>query len=219
MMTETAQHLPRMGGRIAKLPRDHRGFPIPWFVATLPDGTRDFRVADGHKANLAVKNSLCWVCGERLGRYLVFPIGPMCVVNRTTAEPPCHQGCAEFSAMACPFLTRPRMRRNEKDLPASAVNPPGDFIKRNPGVVCVYTTLSYRRVMTRTGYLFSLGPPTGVKWFAEGKPASREQVQASINSGHPLLLDIARQEGAEAVAELAYQMDRAQALLPELVEL
>ena len=215
-MTDTKQPLPPMCGRIAKLPRDHRGFPIPWFVAVQDDGTRDFRVADARKAALAIRNRLCWACGEQLGRFQAFVIGPMCVVNRVTSEPPCHQDCAEFSATACPFLIRPRMRRNEIDLPAGHTEPPGEFIKRNPGVACVYTTLTYRLFRAGAGgTLIKLGEPTGVKWFAEGRPATRGQVRASINSGFPLLLDLARQQGAEAVAELEFELQRAVALLPE----
>ena len=209
------QPFPPMPGRIAKLPRDHRGFPIPWFVAVQPDGTRDFRVADGHKNELAVRNKLCWVCGEHLGRFLSFVIGPMCVVNRCTAEPPCHLDCAEFSATACPFLIRPRMRRNENDLPDGHTVPPGQFITRNPGVACVYTTLSYRRFDAMgSGKLIKLGEPTSVRWFAESKPASREEVMASIDSGYPLLLDMARKDGAEAIEELEFLMERAMSLLP-----
>jgi len=203
-----------MPPRIAKLPRDHRGFPIPWFVAKLPDGTRDFRIAEGYKNELAVRNKLCWVCGERLGRYMAFVIGPMCVVNRVTAEPPCHLDCAEFSATACPFLIRPRMRRNENDLPEGHRAPPGEFLTRNPGATCVYTTLDYRRFDAGNGKLIKLGEPTDVQWFAEGKAATRNQVRASIDSGYPLLLDLARQQGGDAVAELEFQLQRAIALLP-----
>lgn len=208
------QLLPPMPPRIAKLPRDHRGFPIPWFVAELADGSRDFRVADAHKAERAVRNQLCWVCGERLGKFLAFVIGPMCVVTRVTSEPPCHQECAVFSALACPFLTRPRMRRNDQDLPAGHTTPPGEFITRNPGVVCVYTTRSYRRFESGTGPLIRLGAPTQIMWFAEGASATRDQVQASIDSGYPLLLDSAQRQGSEAVEELAKDRAITMQLLP-----
>ena len=208
------QPLPPMHGRIAKLPRDYRGFPIPWFVAEMKDGTRDFRVASAHKQELAIRNQLCWVCGERLGKFLAFVVGPMCVVNRATAEPPCHQDCAEFSATACPFLIRPRMRRNENDMPPDYFNPGGDMILRNPGVACVYTTQSYRREKLDNGEIIRMGAPWQVLWFAEGKPATRDQVRASIDSGLPLLMDAARRIGPEAVEQTEFDLKRAIALLP-----
>lgn len=40
---------------IAALPRNLAGYPIPWFVATLDDGTRDFRVADAERYRDAVR--------------------------------------------------------------------------------------------------------------------------------------------------------------------
>jgi len=117
------QPLPPMPPRIASLARDHRGFPVPWFVqwfrngepAAYGEGEPD--VMDHSKLTYAIRVQRCWVCGGPLGKHLVFVLGPMCAVNRVTAEPPCHFECAEFSAMGCPFLTRPRMRRNRHEMP------------------------------------------------------------------------------------------------------
>jgi hypothetical protein len=208
------QPLPPLPSRIALLPRDHRGFPIPWFVAELDSGERDFRVADDRKRAAAVQRGLCWVCGQQLGQFKAFVIGPMCAVNTVTSEPPCHFDCAEFSVMACPFLTRPRMRRNEKDLPAASIKGAGVPLDRNPGVVCIWVCKSYRPFEVSNGWLIRLGPPTAVKWFAEGKPAAREQALDSIASGYPLLLDIAKQEGRSAIVALEAQRERALKLLP-----
>jgi hypothetical protein len=210
------QPLPPLPPRIARLPKDHRGFPIPWFVAVVPEtGERDFRVADGQKRGRAVGQNLCWVCGEKLGQYKAFVIGPMCAVNLVTSEPPCHLECAEFSAMACPFLTRPKMRRNVNDLPNEADDSPGIPIDRNPGVACIWVCKSYTPFDAGGGgWLIRLGAPATIIWFAEGKPATQEQVLASITSGYPILLAMAEQEGSSAVAALAAQRERALKLLP-----
>src|SRR5688500_69447 len=109
-------HLPPIPSAIAKLTRDERGYPVPWFVSWL-DGKPEFRVADASKFRLALRERRCWVCGERTKRRkdnwpdLTFVLGPMCTITRTTAEPPCHFECAEFSAMACPFLSMPKAKR------------------------------------------------------------------------------------------------------------
>lgn len=116
-MTSTDQ----IPDRIKRLPVDHRDFPVPWFVQWFDDGkpsdfgigTADFRVIDARKIGVAIRERRCWVCGDRLGVHLAFLIGPMCAVNRVISEPPSHRECAEFSAQTCPFLSRPRMRRNE----------------------------------------------------------------------------------------------------------
>lgn len=197
----TRRDLPPMPGRIAKLPHDSRGFPVPWFVA-WENGVPDFRVIGSGKIASAHNRKLCWVCGERLGKFLCFPIGPMCSINRTIAEPPSHYECAAWSARACPFLSRPRMRRNEKGLPEDAMLPAGDMIRRNPGVICLWVTRSYRPFRVDNGVLFRIGPPERVEWVAEGRQATRDEVEQSVVTGIPLLLEPAAAEGPEAVAAL-----------------
>ena len=83
--------------RMKDLPIDSRGYPVPWFVAWV-DGIPEFRASDGEKFYLAIKKDLCWVCGNKLGAFKTFVSGPMCGINRNTAEPPCHLDCAEWSA-------------------------------------------------------------------------------------------------------------------------
>lgn len=219
---------PPLPPRMAKLPRFRimgMDCPVPWFVQWIKDdepcepgdGEPDFRVMDGRKWLKAVKNGNCWVCGEPVGAFKAFVIGPMCAVNRVTSEPPCHRDCACWSAQACPFLTRPKMRRHEKDLPEQAEEAAGFGIKRNPGVACVWITKSFRVFRASEGgqgYLIRLDDPTDVLWFAEGKPATREQCLESITSGYPLLLDLAKDQGPEAIAELERSRDRAMVYLP-----
>lgn len=209
-----------MPARIAKLPRWRimaQDFPVPWFVQWMKDGEPcpvgegepDFRVIDRDKLMLALRKNLCWVCGEKLGRYLAFTIGPMCTINRTTAEPGSHLECATWSACNCPFLTRPRMRRNTKDLPEHN-DPPGEFLTRNPGVACVWVTETVMPFSVHGGYpLLSLGDPLSVTWYCEGRPARREEIAQSIETGYPLLMKMAEEDGPDAVAELEVLRHRA----------
>src|SRR5262245_54450039 len=124
--------LPPVPRRMQKLPLDHRGYPVPWFVAFI-DGKPDFRVVREPGIPLAHNKDLCWLCGERRGKWLAFVVGPMCGINRVTAEPPSHYECAEFAIKACPFLTRPMAVRRERDLPEHD-DAPGIMLARNPGV-------------------------------------------------------------------------------------
>lgn len=48
-----------MPPEVARLPRNVAGYPIPWFVATLPDGTRDFRIACEERQLDAIRLKLC----------------------------------------------------------------------------------------------------------------------------------------------------------------
>jgi hypothetical protein len=206
--------LPEMPFRVQTLPRDARGFPVPWFVQWFDNGkpgdpgigVPDFRVVDYRRMRQALISPRCWVCGGVMGVHRVFVIGPMCAVTKTTSEPPNHRACAEFAAKACPFLTKPRMRRNDKDLPGEAVDAAGLPLDRNPGVVCLYETGHYKPFKAQAGnegILFRLGMPTQISWWYEGRRATRAEVEHSINSGLPLLEELAKQDGPDALAELA----------------
>lgn len=188
--------------RIAALPTDHRGYPVPWFVAWI-DGKPDFRVIAPGKIETALMQCKCWICGGQLGKYVAFVIGPMCAINRVSAEPPSHKDCAEYAAKACPFLSMPKMKRREDGLPAEAMNPAGCMIKRNPGVTLVWVTLRYKAFQTKEGFLFEVDDPTETQWYAHGRPATLEEVQDSVTSGLPILLEAAKQDGPEAVKHLA----------------
>ena len=198
---------------VLKLPRDERGYPVPWFVH-WQDGKPDFRVIGAGKVQSALANRLCWICGQRLGESVSFVIGPMCAVNRVSAEPPSHQMCAEFAARACPFLTQPKAVRRVANLPP-AKDAPGIPIARNPGVALVWRTKSFGVAPVEGGVLLDIGEPDGVVWFAEGRKATRAEVLASIHSGLPALREMAEAEGPAAVKALADQLEVALALIPQ----
>jgi hypothetical protein len=199
--------------RMQRLPISSKGFPVPWFVAQV-NGDWDFRVIGPDKIVSAVKRKLCWLCGQPLGQHMVFVIGPMCTVNRISAEPPSHLDCAEYAARACPFLSKPNMRRNDKDMPEEGKNPAGIMIKRNPGVTALWITKSYSVRRQGEGVLFHVGEPVQVDWYAEGRKAKRAEVMASISSGLPLLEEYAKEDGPEALRELELCFRESQSYLP-----
>jgi hypothetical protein len=202
-----------MPDRIRALPISPKGYPVPAFVAWF-DGVPDFRVVDTPYLVKAVRQKRCWVCGQALGRMYAMTIGPMCAINRCISEPPSHRECSLFSVLACPFLSNPRMRRNENDLPGH-VPAAGIGIMRNPGVMAVWVTRGYRPFKDGNGgVLFTFDDPEEVLWFAEGRDATRAEVMASIESGYPLLVQAAEKDGPAAVAALGPQTKRAMQFLP-----
>lgn len=224
MMAALRPDLPPLPARMAGLPVNEVGYPVPWFVAWI-GGKPDLRVVDATKYRPAVREHLCWLCGQRLGRNVTYVIGPMCAVNRVSSEPPSHYDCAEFAAMACPFLTRPKAPRNEKAVPDHS-EAAGVGLKRNPGVALLWTTrdpLDIIRVDAepdapggpiQAGILFRVGHPERVDWFAEGRQATRAEVEASILSGCEILRETATIEGPEAVAHLERSLMTALELVP-----
>jgi hypothetical protein len=194
---------PRMRG----LPRDHRGFLIPYFVEWMEGGyavepghgTPDFRVSSPLRRTRCVKERRCWLCGQPMGRYLVFVLGPMCTITRTTMEPACHHDCATYAARVCPFMARPRMRRNDVDMPEGHWAP-GFALTRNPGVLALWVTRGFKTFAPEQGggWLISVGEPERIEWWREARPATRAEVLESIESGLPLLRANADREGPAA---------------------
>lgn len=205
-----------MPDRIAHLPRDSRGFPVPRFVPWI-DGVPEFRAFEPSWLTECVRHNRCWLCGGPLGRHLVFCIGPMCAVNRVNSEPPCHYDCAKFAATNCPFLIRPKMRRNEKDMPEH-VPAAGVPLKRNPGCCCLWITDGYKPFKPHhgnRGLLFSLGKPSRLEFYAEGRPATRAEVEESVRTGLPALEEVSRLDGPKGIEALQQQAENFTRLLDE----
>lgn len=206
--------LPPLTARIAKLPVDERGYPVPYFVAWI-NNKPDFRMSDANKLFGCVRGSLCWVCGQALGTHKTFPIGPMCSINRISSEPPSHLDCAEWSVKGCPFLSKPKMVRREDELVAYAKQfTPGVSIERNPGVTLLWTTKSYTLISDgKGGKLFSIGDVVSASWWREGRAATRAEVMEGFDAGYPELLKVC--QGPEDAIELGKAREAALQLVPK----
>jgi len=218
-MNTLRKNLPEpIPARILARPVSPKGYPVPYFVAKV-NGEYDFRVIDTEKMKLCVKLRLCWICGDPLGRHMAFSIGPMCAVNRTSAEPPSHRECAQWSAKACPFLTLPHAVRREANMPLDGAPPAGIMLARNPGVTMVWLTASYEIIRDGTGVLFRIGEPLEILWFAEGRTATRAEIMHSIDTGVPTLRALAEKDdeyngGRLATTRLARMVEKAKRLVP-----
>lgn len=201
--------------RMQSLAVDERGYVVPWFVDYV-DGKAEFRAMNPEKWVHAIRFKLCWVCGERLGRRMTFVAGPMCGINRTSSEPPCHYECAAWSARNCPFLNNSQaIRRVDEQIGGGEMNCIGGFgITRNPGVSMLWTCETYSVFPDgRGGKLIHMGEPSSVEWFAEGKAATREQVMRSVESGLPALVALAQQQDG-AMAALMEQRKNFERFIP-----
>jgi hypothetical protein len=198
--------------RIARLPKDIKGRPVPFFVL-WKDDRPDFQVVDPLKVNDCVTNRLCWICGQRLGRFLTFVIGPMSSVNRLSAEPPSHLDCAKYAAQVCPFLTHPNLQRRASEIHGAeeVVNLPGP-LSPNPGITLVWVTTDCQPVRHEGHWWFVLGAPTTSIWYSQGRLATRAEVAAAFERLLPRLHDIAVAEGQLAGFEA--DAEKARALWP-----
>jgi hypothetical protein len=95
--------------RIARLPRDRRGYPIPWNVFRGVDDAPIFTVNDSPKSLEAVRRELCPICGERLGTWKWFVGGIRSAFHPrgAYADLPGHHDCERFALATCPYLSLP----------------------------------------------------------------------------------------------------------------
>lgn len=162
---------------LASLPRDHRGFPIPWFVTRKTEkGHPDFTQLAGERFQEALRKKLCWVTGEPLGANKAFTLGPMSLINRIAGDPPTKLDIARWSVRICPFLSRPNMKRVPVD-DAAKEQHRGTFVEENPGISAIYVTKEYRQNYSG---VIELGEPSLVEWWAEGSPATQEEIQTAF---------------------------------------
>jgi hypothetical protein len=165
-----------------KLPADARGYPVPWFVATI-NGARDFRIADNEKFELAIRARRCWICGQGLGKCYAFVTTLMGVALGYAAEPPSHLECAKFAARSCPFLTNPAAKYRDAKLPADVSDPQGaELLRHNPGVTVLWVTETYAAQWLGAGALLRFGEPRRVQFWREGRLATRAEVIAARES-------------------------------------
>jgi hypothetical protein len=114
-------------------------------------------------------------------------------------------------------LNIPQKARRDKNLPDDARAPGGVHIDRNPGVMALWVCKHFRVKRADGGTLFSVGDPQDVVWYREGRPATRSEVIASIDSGLPTLTQYARNESLDAIIELGRYVAAIEHLLPAAV--
>jgi len=218
----TTTELP-VPSNMAHLPRDRRGYIVPWFVAWLDvvdeyGTTRrqpDFRVIDNRRLIEAMQLGRCWLCGTQRGRFQSYVIGPMCAINRVSGEPGSHLACAEYAVRACPFMVNPDRHRGEAHIPEGAYmseyhNP------ANPGVNLIWTSRNGHPMRAPDGnVLFDIGHPEHVEWYCRGRPATHTESMNALLRGAAFLREQAQQEGDDARLALEAQIPVAMRLVPD----
>jgi hypothetical protein len=166
--------------RIKVLPRDSRGFPIPWFVKPEHDPP-DFRVLRDNASFKAHNLNICWICGQSLGSFKAHVLGPMGALQRSTTEAACHKTCAEFAAVACPFIANPNMNRSPRALPEGTNTFEAEL--DNPTFFCIYVMKgAQHRYLSRQGNapVWHLQEPVEVYWYRKGKLLDEEYVRTTL---------------------------------------
>jgi hypothetical protein len=116
--------------RMAKLPRDPRGYPIPANVLRDADGVAHFAINDVHIRARQIAEDRCPICDGTLhrGRWLVG--GPLAAFHERGAfiDPPMHHECATYALLVCPYLAAPSYSKSIAESAVKRVNPGESYV-------------------------------------------------------------------------------------------
>jgi hypothetical protein len=150
-----------MPAAIVRMPRDQRGYPIPFFL----QDAADFRVVCYAKKKLCHEKRLCWVCGEKLDKLLYFVGGRLSVMNHLFGDYAMHETCAEYSIRVCPMLNGTMASYRHSGLPEEAKKTGPGMVLVQPEIVAMYATKHYQ-VWKK---IYKVGKAVDVRWFRNGE--------------------------------------------------
>lgn len=122
--------------RMAHLPRDRRGLPIPVTVHRDEHGKPHFQINEEAHRQRVIAEDRCPICGGKLlrGRWLVG--GPASAFHAHGAyiDPPMHTECLHFAMKVCPYLAAPSYAKllGKKTLAPHAQN---DVVETDEGML------------------------------------------------------------------------------------
>ena len=110
--------------RLDKLPRDPRGYIIPFVVYRDRDGRPHFTINDDVRRAHVLKEDRCPICAGKLLRGRWFVGGPASAFHQRGAyiDPPMHSECAHYALVTCPYLAAPNWSKRID----AATLPPGE---------------------------------------------------------------------------------------------
>lgn len=109
--------MPDIPARMARLPRDPRGYPIPAAVWRDAKGRPHFTINDESVRQSLIGDDRCPICADRLFRGRWFVGGPGSAFHKRGVyiDPPMHYECARFALLVCPYLAAPNYSKRIDD--------------------------------------------------------------------------------------------------------
>lgn len=137
--------------RVASLPRDERGYPIPYFIPIV-DGKENFKYMDAPKQLRCATQRICMICGQKLlPKQYWYITGPIGRKNFTVSDPAMHEECARYSLAVCPHMHYEKADRTT----GADESPPEIVVLAKPPQVFLIHAQDYVIVKHKSGYILS----------------------------------------------------------------
>lgn len=150
------------------MPKDKRGYVIPFFVPKNEDGSPNFKYIDDKKQRLCVLAGLCAICGQSLENDVWYISGPKARVESVSSDPGMHGECARYSLAVCPYLHYAQTHRTsakgiqERDIDLIDPNKPAQVhliqaTRYSPHFQDGYTLSVYEGIINEEIYTYEAG--------------------------------------------------------------
>jgi hypothetical protein len=109
------------------LPRDRRGYPIPFIVRRDLTGRAFFVINDVERVAKTARQKLCSICAQKLDRDIWLVGGPGGAFHEHGAfiDGPMHKACATYALRVCPYIAGRYTKRVDTALAKHGKWPPG----------------------------------------------------------------------------------------------
>lgn len=158
--------------RMARRPKDRRGYPIPFANWIKADGEPDFRILDQAAVGRCIRYRLCGLCGERMGSHVFFIGGDSCVRFGVFYDPPMHRDCAIFALATCPHLARIKGSYSLAPLPVEndVIVQQRDMAPDKAERFALMHAHKFTARFEKGGYVIEAARPwIGVCWYRDGQ--------------------------------------------------
>lgn len=159
---------------IARLPKDARGYPVP-YSALYVNGKPDFTQVDPSRWVRLFKIKGCGVCGSPITGRLFFVGGPMCATNRLFFDHPMHEDCAVYALRVCPFLALPKMAYRKRE--DEGVEVLASVSDRKPEIFMMGKARAYDVTMNGSEPLLYAAPWESLRWWRAGVEIAEEEAK------------------------------------------
>lgn len=153
--------------RMAHLPLDRRGYPVPEMIQRAADGTPLFTVNDNEVTRHQLANNLCGICGGHIevGEYH-FAGGPVSAFHPHGSyfDGPMHGECASYAMQVCPYLALPKFLKRAdpeevlKHLSGRELAVDSTMIEGKPECFVVIRAMSFNMLLQRDSGMIYLKP-------------------------------------------------------------
>ncbi len=167
--------------RMAALPKDPRGFPVPHIVIRDKDGKPVFSANDTVVVMQGKLKKLCGVCGQALGSDSWVLGGPMSAFHPQGVyiDNPIHKECGVYALQVCPYLAYTGYRHNPDLVDKLDARFEGTRIFVNPTQdnkrVPFFVFGKVKSWTLRGDYVIPVRPFLETEFWLEGKEITKDQ--------------------------------------------